>query len=370
MKRPKSTLRYTSRPVASRRRFLQHSAAGIGALSLSSASFLLAAEPELDVLYRAAREEGSLSFYGGGPIAAHRRSADAFSQAFPGIKVEVAAGFSNVLAPRIDAQIAAGKMEVDVAMLQTLQDFERWKRAGALLPYRPAGWEQIPDGFKDPEATSIGVAVYAVAYAINPERVRREDAPTSALDFLDPKFSGQVISTYPHDDDITLYLYWTIVQKYGWDFMKRLMANKPRFIRGHLGVAREIAQGRAGLSFDATTSTTFGEQQRGGKIELVFPGTDRMPIWANSAAIFRGAPHPNAARLFLSWTIAREQQSRLPRGIWPTRRDVTPPTGLRPITDYNLANGYREFIIDEPRVVALRRQFETYIGPVLGEPVI
>ena len=76
--------------------------------------------------------------------------------------------------------------------------------------------------------------------------------------------------------------------------------------------------------------------------------------------------------MFLSWTIAREQQSRVPRGIWPTRRDVTPPQGLRPITDYNIANSYREFIIDEPRVVEveLRRQFETYIGPVKGEPVI
>lgn len=368
MKRFSSAMQSGDRSGASRRRFLQRSAAALGALS--SAPFLRAAEPELEALYRAAREEGSLSFYGGGPMAVHRRSADAFSQAFPGIKVEVAAGFSNVLAPRIDAQIAAGRLEVDVAMLQTLQDFERWKRAGALLPYRPAGSEQIPDGFKDPDATSIGVAVYAVAYAYNPERVRREDAPKSALDILNSRFSGQIISTYPHDDDITLYLYRTIVQKYGWDFMQRFMANKPRFIRGHLGVAREIAQGRAGLSFDATTSTTYGEQQRGGKIELVFPAIDRMPIWANSAAIFRGAPHPNAARLFLSWTISRERQSRLPRGIWPTRRDVAPPQGLRPITDYNLANGYREFIIDEPRVVEMRRRFETYIGPVKGEPVI
>jgi ABC-type Fe3+ transport system substrate-binding protein len=56
----------------------------------------------------------------------------------------------------IDAQIAASNMDCDLAMLQTLQDFERWKRANALLPYQPDGFDQIPAGFKDPDATNIG----------------------------------------------------------------------------------------------------------------------------------------------------------------------------------------------------------------------
>ena len=94
------------------------------------------------------------------------------------------------------------------------------------------------------------------------------------------------------------------------------------------------------------------------------------PIWPQSAAIFRGAPHANAAKLYLSWLLSREEQAKLAPGNWPVRRDVAPPAGFRPILEYNLLNGYREFVIDEARLVELRRRYQEYIGPVRGEPVI
>ena len=51
-------------------------------------------------------------------------------------------------------------------------------------------------------------------------------------------------------------------------------------------------------------------------------------------------------------------------------QDGPPPDGLRPIAEYNVANDFRTFIVNEPRPQELRRQFESYIGPVQGEPVI
>ena len=37
-----------------------------------------------------------------------------------------------------------------------------------------------------------------------------------------------------------------------------------------------------------------------------------------------------------------------------TRADVTPPSGLKPLTSYKLAIRYREFMTDEKRVAELR----------------
>jgi ABC-type Fe3+ transport system substrate-binding protein len=261
-------------------------------------------------------------------------------------------------------------MEADVTVLQTLQDFDRWKRQNALLPFRPDGFDQIPDTFKDPDATSVGIQVNAVMYAYNPDRVAAADVPKSAPDFLAPRFQGFTITCWPQDDDITLYLYDMIVQKYGWQFMDALMANQPAFIRGHLGVTQEIAAGRKALSFDSIVSITLGGARAGGKIALAIPQDDPMPIWPQSAGIFRGAPHPNAAKLYLTWYLSKERQAQLPPGVWSIRQDVAPPDGFRPIFEYNVLNDYRAFVIDEPRLVELRRRFESYIGPVQGEPVI
>jgi ABC-type Fe3+ transport system substrate-binding protein len=81
-----------------------------------------------------------------------------------------------------------------------------------------------------------------------------------------------------------------------------------------------------------------------------------------TAAIFKDAPHPNAAKLYLTWYLAREQQARI--GTWSPRSDVAPPKGLEPLPVYHLVNNYREFVSDEKRLADLRKRFEAYTGPV------
>ena len=66
-----------------------------------------------------------------------------FEQRYPGIKFSIRGGFSNVLDKKIDAQIAADKLEVDTAILQTIPDFVRWKAEGQLLHYKPPGFDEI-----------------------------------------------------------------------------------------------------------------------------------------------------------------------------------------------------------------------------------
>jgi ABC-type Fe3+ transport system substrate-binding protein len=362
-------LRGTERMRLGRRRFVQLSVGAVGAAALARATGGRVAHAQLEVLYRLARAEGQLNLYGAGGTAPYQASAAQFQNAFPGLTVQITAGLSNELNSTIDAQIAAGNMDCDVAVLQTLQDFERWKRGNALLPYQPEGFDQIPAGFKDPDGTNVGIRISDVAYAYNPDRVPAASVPHSAPDFLDPSVAGLCITVYPHDDDVTLYRYDTIVQKYGWDYMDRYMVNRPQFLRGHTGVTREIMGDRAGVSFDATTSAVAA-QRNGGKIVVVMPEEDGVPIWPQSAAIFRGAPHTNAAKLYLSWLLTRDEQAKLPPGNWPVRRDVAPAGGFRPILEYNVLNGYREFVVDQARIEELRRRFQEYIGPVRGEPVI
>ena len=154
---------------------------------------------------------------------------------------------------------------------------------------------------------------------------------------------SRTCSTYPHDDDITLYIYHTIISKYGWDYMTRLIANEPQFVRGYLGIAQAVASGKAAVSFVATAGTTLAAKRNGGKIDLAFPAEDRFPIWENRCAIFRGAPHESAARLFQAWLLSREYQQAFAPGFWPTRGDVAPTGGQKPIDQYATSNQFREF---------------------------
>ena len=91
-----------------------------------------------DQLYAKARNEKTLVLYTGGPAAPYERMAKAFAQHYPGIAVAVTGGFSNVLDRQIDEQLAANRLQVDMAFFQTVQDFVAWKKAGMLLPFKPA----------------------------------------------------------------------------------------------------------------------------------------------------------------------------------------------------------------------------------------
>jgi ABC-type Fe3+ transport system substrate-binding protein len=316
----------------------------------------------LDALYEKAKTEGSLVLYTGGPTAPWDAVAKEFSARYPGVAVSVTGGFSNVLDKKIDAQLAAGKLEADLAVFQTLQDFVRWKQQGVLLEFKPQGFDKIDASFSDPSGAFVAVQINAHAYAYNPNLVKPEDVPRSAVDFLNPRFKGKVVSCYPADDDATLYAFYSIVQKYGWSYMDRYMANQPNFIQGHLGVVRSIASGENLVTFDTIAGISMDQKNLGLVQAVAFPESDPLPIWPFTAAIFKSAPHLNAAKLFLAWYLSPEEQSKT--GNWSPRSDVPAPYGWKPILSYKVVNSYRAFLTNTAQLEELRKRFEAYTGPV------
>src|SRR3979490_1106127 len=105
----------------------------------------------------------------------------------------------------------------------------------------------------------------------------------------------------------------------------------------HAAVSNAIAAGEKLATFDST-STTPRLKAQGKPIDAVFSQLDATPVFLVGAAIFKDAPHPNAAKLYLNWYMAKEQQSR--SGTFSPRADVAPPPGLQPLSAYRIHTGY------------------------------
>jgi ABC-type Fe3+ transport system substrate-binding protein len=314
----------------------------------------------IDALYEKAKLEKTLVLYGAGPTGSHDRWIKDFEQRFPGVTVALTGGLSNGLNQKIDQQLAAKRMETDLAIFQTIQDFGKWKKAGALLLFKPEGSEAIDPAYKDEDGAFTAVSVNTVVYAYNTKLVPAAEVPASALDFLKPRFHGQLITTDPSEDDAGLSAFNLIVGKYGWDYMDKYMAQKPTFVTsGHAAVSNAIAAGEKLATFDST-STTPRLKAEGRPIEPVFSQADPTPVFLVGAAIFKDAPHPNAAKLYLTWYLAKEQQTRT--GTFSPRADVPPPPGLKPLASYNIDRGYRALVMDEARLTALRKRFGDYVA--------
>jgi ABC-type Fe3+ transport system substrate-binding protein len=337
-------------------------AAMTASVSLSVFCAVVASAETIDQIYEAAKAEKTVVLWGAGPSAGYEAAIRAFEQQYPGVTVSLMGGFSNVLNAKIEEQFSAKKVETDVLVFQTVQDFVAWNKRGLLMHFKPEGFETIAAGSKDRDGAWIAANANPLFYGYNTELVAADDVPKSALDFLRPKFKGKLISAYPADDDATLYAFYTIVRNYGWTYMDRYMALEPKFIQGHLGVARSLGSGESLVSFDNTMGSTNTVKREGGKIALAAPVSERLPMFFTSEAILKDAPHPNAAKLYVSWFLSKEQQSRI--GVYSSRSDVPPPAGLMPLAGYHLANDYLKFVTNEKRLMALRQRFEKYTGPV------
>jgi ABC-type Fe3+ transport system substrate-binding protein len=313
----------------------------------------------MDELYDKAKVEKTVALYGAGPADSFKRSIEDFQNRYPGVTVAFTGGLSNALDKQIDRQLADKTMEADVGILQTMQDFVRWKKARALLLFKPEGFAAIDPAFKDEDGAFTTVSVNMVTYAYNTQAVAAADVPKSALDFLKPMFRQKLITTDPSDDDAGFMAFNTIVNKYGWGYMNKYMAQKPRFTRdGHATVSNAVAAGDMLATFDST-STTPRLISEGKPIQLVLSQADPTPLFLVSGAVFKDAPHPNAAKLFLDWYLAPEQQSR--NGAFSARSDVPPPPGFQPLSAYKLDRSFRALHSDEARLAELKKLFEGYV---------
>src|SRR5436853_395619 len=84
----------------------------------------------VDPLYEAAKSEKTVVLWPAGPTAGYEAAAKVFEEKYPGIKVAITGGFSNVLNAKIEDQFKAGKVETDVVVFQTVQDLVGWNKRG------------------------------------------------------------------------------------------------------------------------------------------------------------------------------------------------------------------------------------------------
>lgn len=332
--------------------------------SVKSISAVNIESKSLQELYQdAIAEGGELVIWAGGDadnqVDELRKN---FNKYFPEIDLTIKVDVSKFLDARIDNQLARGELDVDLVQLQTLHDFDYWKQQGVLMNYKPAGWQQIPSQFRDENGAYTGIFMVAFSTLVNTDQVSKEDAPRDATDFLDPKYKGKLILTNPTDDDAVLYQFHLLVKKYGWEYLDKLMTQEPKFVRGTAIPWVAVADGSYTATFTTAGPLTTWP---GMNTAFLLPEKDSFLSWAQTAAIFKDAKHPAAAKLYLNWVLSEDFQKNWFQ--WPIRKDVQAQDGFGSIFDHNTdPSGFAEFMKDRAGLERFRMQLVQIIGEAKG----
>ncbi|KAK0113031.1 hypothetical protein ONS95_014740 [Cadophora gregata] len=327
-------------------------------------SFVEVENRTLDELHQAALKEGGTVtvWHGGDEKAQQDRMKAAFEARFPGLTLNITVDLSKYHDVSVDQQLASGNVYVDSIILQTLNDYPRWKSQGALLPYKPIGFDNIYEEFRDVDAYYTGFYIFSWGNTFYAKYLNGT-TPLEYTDYLKPEFKDKLVLTYPNDDDAVLYQFDLIMRQYGLGWFEKLLAQNPRWVRGSATPATLIASSNG--TYAATFTSGVGVHGFD-PINVTFPVEGSFVSWPQTGAILKDAPHPETAKLLHSWILSEEFQNST--GTWTVRKDLAPPAGFpsifeMPGTD---ATKFSQWMSDRAAVERLRFFFEARIGSAQG----
>jgi iron(III) transport system substrate-binding protein len=242
-----------------------------------------------------ARKEGKVVMYSGAvgnPMS-------------PKIAAAFEAKYASELRERVRTEQASGRVLGDVShngsTTTALQAAENVFQPIGTLP--SAGRPVAP--FK---ADALRVPIYVIPYGIlvNTEMVKPAEEPKSWPDVLAPRWKGQILA----DDMRALgggaVFFMVTYQQLGREFHDRLALQQPHMNRELRGNYRRVARGEYPLYLPFTLPD--GLDLKDLPVKAIVPA-EGCPYVRFDGAMFRNAPHPNAARLLLDFFLGDETQS-------------------------------------------------------------
>lgn len=279
-------------------------------LGACAAPFIAQAQTQ-DALYEAARREGLVTWYS--VILAEEAAlpmARAFEARYPGVKVDHQRGNTVANAKKIIDEAKAGKQLGDVFDGSTT--VVPLLEAGLVEPWTPPAAADIPERYRDPHGRWSAVLLEFLTMGYDADALAPADVPQSRADLLDPKWRGKMIwSASPGLTGGAGFVANTLVdmgEAAGKDYLAKL---KSQNITAHKGdghaVIGEIAAKKFAMGLQIFNHHTFIERGRGHNIQWV--KMEPILSFSNNIGLVRGAPHPNAAKLFINFVLSPEGQA-------------------------------------------------------------
>jgi iron(III) transport system substrate-binding protein len=304
-----------------------------------------AASEPIETLYAKAREEGSVSVYATVNHQTAQILFPAFEARYPGVKVDWVDGTAERLAARIIAETRGGKVLVDVLQtnIENIAQLHQ-QRLVADLPEVPeaADW---PNSLKGTYWLASDLKFYVAAW--NTNLVRPDEAPRQFDDFADPRWKGRLLID-PGDYQLLVALarHKLGSEDAALDLLRRIAANDPEFHTGHSELVELVTAGQGAACLTCFSHHFPPRIKRSAPIDYLLAEGVGL-ISAN--AVFKNAPHPNAAQLWVRWVASDEgQQTYAAAGATPANPAVAPLEKTRPERIYPLtADDLPEFARSE-----------------------
>ena len=267
------------------------------------------ADPMADLI-AAAQAEGELTVYGSCEEEYLAAACEHFQELY-GIKVN----YQRLSTGEVQAKIEEekGNPSADVWFGGTTDPYNVLAKEDLLEPYAAQNASHLlSDMYKDADGKWYGIYKGILGFMVNTDELTRLglEAPADWQDLLKPEYKGLIwLSNYNTAGTAKLVIN-TMIQKYGHDegiqYLVDLDKNIEVYTKSGSGPSKNVGTGECviGIGFlhDGITQIVDNGYEN---IALVIPSSGTS-FEVGATAMFKGAAHPNAAKLWIEYALSPE----------------------------------------------------------------
>ena len=325
----------------------------------------------------AAKKEGKLNFYvgryGSEPLL------NEFRKEFPEIKLVTVNGAGNSLGTRIITEIRAGHVVADLFSGGANTNYEVLYEGKALdsikslllLPevLDETKWLEGRHRYTDPEQRHVFIYIanpsssgfYYNTNLANPKEIK------SYWDLVNPKWKGKYVSQDPLGTGLGASLqFYYYHPELGADYIRKLFGDmQPVYGRDRRQITDWLAQGRYAMCVGCRD--TARAKSQGLPVDELdnvdWKEGVQLTSGGGSLSFIKGAPNPNAAKVFVNWFLSRRGQIALQKhqdlygeDAPNSRRTDIPKDVLVPVN--RMQAGKRYFDVSDPKYADMTPMFD------------
>ncbi|MEV0689388.1 extracellular solute-binding protein [Streptomyces sp. NPDC050388] len=270
----------------------------------------------LTELYEVAKKEGEILVYG--PTEdLYAKVYEEFEAAYPGIKVKTTDIFGAELDSRLEGELVAGGFKADLLHIG-VSDMERYATSDYLSPFRPVEADALEDDYRGKEDLWSVPSQHLYATVYNTKSLDEADVPDTWAELGDPGWKAKQGISDPSISGATPQVLsaaleaGVVDEKWLDDYAGKV---KPKVFPSVATALQAVTTGETQASLVAGYGTYMRQKAAGAPLGYAVM-KDGGYMSDVAYGTLDSSPHPNAARLLVSWMFSEEGQKSVAEHIY------------------------------------------------------
>ncbi len=228
-----------------------------------------------------------------------------------GFKVNYSLSPAAALVTRVEQEVTAGRVTMDIAAVASLPWVHDKIKGGHVMRYDSPQYLHYKNAI-DKGLGQDGYFAFNGAYVFVPmwsaDKVNFKSS--SWRDVAGAVPGGRISMGDAGKSPTYLATYMGLRTVLDLDYFKRIAQMKPVFLVRSEQIANQIVTGQDLFAFSGMPTRAYQFNERGAKLKFLMP-KEGVVLMPQAMFILAKAPHPNAARLWVDYVLSEEGQSVL-----------------------------------------------------------